>query len=399
MATFRYRGLDPAGVTVEGRIAALDSVDAQKQLENQSIAPFELTEVRPDARKFTRNRARPADRQRFIRQLAVLIRAGTALLPAIDSLIADETCRELAMEGENIRRDLRSGARLSEAMMRHMPRLPSYAPRLVELGETTGQQARALNDIAAQMEQDLKAAAEVRNALAYPAFLAFAGLTAIIFIFMFVVPRFATLIGDDRSAMPAFSRWLIETSLLLRENALAVAVIAGLAVLAIVMLLRNPAARAAGYRLLESVPVISTFLRASDIARWARITGTALSGGSGLVEALQLAESAVSSRTRRIGLQEARRAIRSGDAIDVALRTHTDFDAMSLNLIKTGRSSASLDEMLLFLAGIYEDDSRNRAKQVTALAEPLAIVFIAGVIGAIVVGLVLAMTSMYDIAI
>ncbi len=399
MAIFRYRALDATGATVEGRVAAEDSIEAQRQLEAQSVAPFELSEVRAGERKFSRNKARSADRQRFIRQLAVLIRAGTALLPAIDSLIADETCRELAMEGENIRRDLRSGARLSEAMARHMPRLPPYASRLVELGETTGQQAKALTDIAAQMEQDLKAAAEVRNALAYPAFLAVAGVAAITFIFMFVVPRFAALIGDDRSAMPAFSRWLIETSLLLRDNigmvmALIVALVVG-----VMFLARNKASRAAGYRVMERLPVISGFLLAADTARWARITGTALSGGSGLVEALQLAESAVASQTRRLGLQEARRAIRSGEPIDVALRTHTDFDSMSLNLIKTGRTSASLNEMLLFLAGIHEDEARNRAKRVTALAEPLAIVFIAGVIGAIVVGLVLAMTSMYDIAI
>lgn len=224
-------------------------------------------------------------------------------------------------------------------------------------------------------------------------------MAAITFIFMFVVPRFAALIGDDRSAMPAFSRWLIETSLLLRDNigmvmALIVALVVG-----VMFLARNKASRAAGYRVMERLPVISGFLLAADTARWARITGTALSGGSGLVEALQLAESAVASQTRRLGLQEARRAIRSGEPIDVALRTHTDFDSMSLNLIKTGRTSASLNEMLLFLAGIHEDEARNRAKRVTALAEPLAIVFIAGVIGAIVVGLVLAMTSMYDIAI
>ncbi|MGY6628147.1 MAG: type II secretion system F family protein [Oceanicaulis sp.] len=399
MAIFRYRALDATGATVEGRVAAEDSIEAQRQLEAQSVAPFELSEVRAGERKFSRNKARSADRQRFIRQLAVLIRAGTALLPAIDSLIADETCRELAMEGENIRRDLRSGARLSEAMARHMPRLPPYASRLVELGETTGQQAKALTDIAAQMEQELKAAAEVRNALAYPAFLGVAGVVAITFIFMFVVPRFAALIGDDRSAMPAFSRWLIETSLLLRDNigmvmALIVALVVG-----VMFLARNKASRAAAYRVMERLPVISGFLLAADTARWSRITGTALSGGSGLVEALQLAESAVASQTRRLGLQEARRAIRSGEPIDVALRTHTDFDSMSLNLIKTGRTSASLNEMLLFLAGIHEDEARNRAKRVTALAEPLAIVFIAGVIGAIVVGLVLAMTSMYDIAI
>ena len=99
------------------------------------------------------------------------------------------------------------------------------------------------------------------------------------------------------------------------------------------------------------------------------------------------------------GLVEARRAIRSGEPIDAALKTHAGFDSMTINLVRTGRASASLDEMLLFVADIYEEESRNRAKRLTSLAEPLAILFIASIVGTIVISLVLAMTSIYDIAI
>ena len=95
---------------------------------------------------------------------------------------------------------------------------------------------------------------------------------------------------------------------------------------------------------------------------------------------------------------EARRSIRSGEALDEALKRHGDFDAMTTNLIKTGRISASLDEMLLFIAETHEAEAQNLAKRLTSLAEPLAIAFIASVVGVIVVSLVMAMTSLYDIA-
>ncbi len=398
MATWRYKGLDAEGAVVEGRLSAADEVDALRQLEGQSISPFDLSEAGAGERSYARNRARAQDRFRFIRQLSVLLRAGASLLEAFETVADQEPCRELAEQAAAVRRDLRGGSKLSQAMRAHMPKLPEYAPRLIELGETTGQMPKALSDVADQMDNDLRSAAEVRNALAYPAFLAVAGVVAVLFIFLFVVPRFATLIGEDRSGLPAMSRWVIETGVFLRSNmvesgfALAGAIVLG------VLIVRQPAVRRALSDAMFAAPVIGDFLRASETARWSRITGTALDGGAGLLDALTLAEAGVRSAKRRQGLVEAKRSIRGGDAIDAALKTHTDFDATTINLVRTGRASGRLDEMLLFIAEIFETESRDRAKRLTAIAEPLAVLFIASVVGLIVVSLVMAMSSLYDIA-
>lgn len=399
MPTYLYRGLNSDGAEVDGRLTAADEVEALRQLEVQHIAPFKLNEAGLEPRKYERKKARPQDRFRFMRQLSVLLKAGTPLLDAFDSLSADEPCKDLAEQALSVRRDLRSGAQLSVAMRDGFTDLPAYAPRLIELGEATGQLPKALADISTQMEHDLKAASEIRNALAYPAFLAVAGVFAIVFIFLFVVPRFANLLGDDRSSLPALSRWVIETGVFMSENMVQTGLFVAGAVAVVFALSRNKGVRASVSELMHRMPVVGSFLTASEVARWARACGTALSGGAPLVDALVLAESAVTSVRRKQGLAEARRAIRSGEPIDAALKTHAGFDSMTVNLVRTGRASASLDEMLLFVADLYEEESRNRAKRLTSLAEPLAILFIAMVVGTIVISLVLAMTSIYDIAI
>ena len=399
MPTYLYRGLNSDGTEVDGRLTAADEVEALRQLEGQKIAPYKLNEAGLEPRKYDRKKARPQDRFRFMRQLSVLLKAGTPLLEAFDSLSADEPCQDLAEQALKVRQDLRSGAQLSTAMREGFADLPEYAPRLVELGEATGQLPKALADIAAQMEHDLKAATEIRNALSYPAFLAVVGLLAIVLIFLFVVPRFANLLGDDRSALPALSRWVIETGVFMSENLVqtGLIVVGGLAV--VFALSRNATVRKSVSEMMYRMPVVGSFLAASEVARWARTCGTALSGGAPLVDALVLAESSVNSARRKQGLGEARRAIRSGEPIDAALKTHAGFDSMTINLVRTGRSSASLDEMLLFIADIYEEESRNRAKRLTSMAEPAAILFIAAVVGTIVISLVMAMTSIYEIAI
>jgi len=399
MPTFVYRGLNSDGVEVDGRLTAADEVEALRQLEAQKIAAFKLGEASVEARSYDRRKARPQDRFRFMRQMAVLLRAGTPLLDAFDSMAAEEPCKDLAEQAQKARQALRSGAQLSTAMRDAFPELPGYAPRLVELGEATGQLPKALTDISAQMEHELKSAAEIRNALAYPMFLAAAGVSAVLFIFIFVVPRFASLLGDDRSTLPAMSRWVIETGVFMRENLLQTGVIAGAIIFGVLALARNQTVRRFIAELMHQAPVIGSFLAASEVARWARACGTALSGGAPLVDALVLAEAAVTSSRRRQGLVEARRAIRAGEPIDAALKTYAHFDSMTVNLVRTGRASASLDEMLLFIAELNEEEARNRAKRLTSLAEPLAILFIAGVVATIVISLVMAMTSVYDIAI
>lgn len=398
MASYVYKGLDGDGATVTGRLSAADEGDALKQLEAQAISAFEIAPESDATKKFARRTARPKDRHRYIRQLAVLLRAGTPLLSAFENLSDEEPCRELYEATTAIRRSLRSGATLSQAMAQHLPGLPNYAPRLIELGETTGNVGQAISDIARQMDHDIKSANEVRNALAYPAFLACMGTVAVFFMFLFVVPRFASLLGGDTSGLPAFSRWVISTGVFLESN-LVMTLLVAFGILAFgIAAFRNARVRRAVVEGLNEVPIVKQFFKASETARWARTFATALAGGAPMLEALSLAESAVDLRRRKQGLKEARRAIRSGEAIDSALSQHTDFDAMTINLIRTGRASASLEEMLSFLADIYEEEARNRAKRVTALAEPLAVLFIASVVGLIVVSLVMAMTSLYDVA-
>lgn len=396
--SFRYKGLRADGAEVEGRISAVDEADAITQLSTQRVIPFEL-KADDIQRRFERRRARPVDRARFLRQLSMLARAGAPLLSCFDSLIEDEPCRDIAEQARLIRADLRGGSRLSAALSRRMPDLPDYAPRLVELGEATGSLPARLTEISAQMEADLAAAAEIRNALAYPAFLACAGMAAVFFIFTVVVPRFSALLADSRGEIPALSRVVLTIGEFAGANAWAVLAALAALILIVVRLTGSARIRQRLTGLAFRMPVLGGFLTASDTARWARVTATALAAGAGLIDALALAERGVLSPKLKSGLGEVRRAVRAGAMIEQALRAHTDIDAMTINLVRTGRLSGDLSGLLFFVAETGEAKTRNLAKRLTALAEPLAIAFIASIIGLVVVSLVLAMSSLYEFSI
>lgn len=394
--TFRYRGLKSDGSTVEGRVQASNRDDAILQLSAQRISAYEVTDDANDRSKFIRRKARPADYQRLVRQIAMLVKAGSPLLASLDTLFEDEPCEELHERIKRLRRNLKAGGRLSSTLMEHLPELPDYVPRLVELGEATGSLSERLTESAEQMERDQAAADEMRNALAYPAFLASAGLVAVLLIFTFVVPRFSALLDGSSADVPLLSRLVLQVGNFFNENILWIGLGLALLVVAVIRAAASKGLRAGLLDLMFKVPVASGFLKSVDSSRWARVTGAALAAGSSLLDALILAERGLMSRRNRSGMVEVRKAVRAGEPLEVAMRAHTDFEAMTLNLLRTGRLSGNLDEMLLFVAQTEEAQARNQAKRLIALAEPLAIAFIAGVIGVIVVSLVLAMSSLYD---
>lgn len=399
MPKFQYKALRRNGSTVSGEIEAIDQDAAYISIEKRQLAPFSLVE-RSDsavmdflrARKVTRK-----DQSVFIRQLATLLRAGVGLLEAMKSLAKSNANPVLAKTASAIRADLRAGQRLSTTLETHMGDLPRYVPRLAELGEATGALAKALADASERMEFEDTMRSEIRGALSYPMFLASVGGLIVILMFLFVVPRFDALIGDNRDSLPVISKIVISTGVWMKAHILMFLGGAGITVFGSVFLYRNNVVKEWFRNMAEKLPVVGSFLIQSEIGGWARTMGIALDNGADILTALRLGSSGLHSRELKHGMDGARSEIRAGRNIDEVLEEHLPaMDPLSIDLIRTGRNSGALADMLLFIADTKEKETRERAKGLTAIAEPTAILFIAMIVGTIVLSIVLAMTSLYD---
>ncbi len=399
MPRFQYKALRRNGSTVSGEIEAADQDAAYLAIEKRQLSPFSLVERRDSplmnflrARKVTRK-----DQSAFIRQLATLLKAGVGLLEAMKSLAKSNANPALAKCADAIRSDLRAGQRLSESLETHMQDLPRYVPRLAELGEATGTLAKALADASERMEFEDSMRSEIRGALSYPLFLAGVGGLIVILMFLFVVPRFDALIGNHRDNLPAISKVVIATGVWMKGHIPLFLAMAGVFTASAIFMVRNKAVREWVRSTAEKTPVIGSFLIQSEIGGWARTMGIALDNGADILTALRLGSSGLQSRELKSGMEGARSEIRAGRNIDEVLEEHLPaMDALSIDLIRTGRNSGALADMLLFVADTKEKETRERAKGLTAIAEPAAILFIAMIVGTIVLSIVLAMTSLYD---
>ena len=401
MAIFKYKALDRNGITVRGELEALSETEAFETLQRRRLEAFDIG-VKPESSELfgSTRRVKPKDLARYVRQLATLLSAGVTLLDALGSLSRSNAHPKLAQASNAIRKDLRAGARLSAAMGEHLPQLPRYVPRLAELGEATGQSAKALSDAAERMEYEDQMRSEITTALAYPMFLAVVGGVITFLMFLFIVPRFDQMLAGNRENLPMMSKVVIGAGVGLKNNLFSVLLVFAILIGGGVFISKSDSLRANLRSWLERLPVVGPVLVQSDLGGWARTMGIALDNGADLLTALQLGEYGLRSARLRAGMRVVRSEIRAGRNIDEVLEENIpDFDPLTIDLVRTGRASGGLSDMLLFVGKTQEAETKELTKRLSTLAEPIAIMLIAGIVGTIVISIVMAMTSLYDFAI
>lgn len=399
MPVYRYRALNEAGSPVRGRLEAADEDEAYARLKRQQLSPFEIRPLSGGARLnlFSRKLSQRLT-IRFVRQLSTLLSAGLPLLEAFDSLARSRASDELSRRARAIRKRLRGGGRLSSALEEVFPELPVYVVRLAELGEATGRVAPSLADAAARLEHEARMKAEIRSALAYPAFLVTIGSLIILLMFVFVVPRFDAMIEGHRDQVPLVSQMVIGFGTWFQEHWSLILIGFAGGLVAIATLGRRFALPARMSAALVHLPVLGRLIVDTEISRWARTVAIALRNGASMLDALMLGESASSLVPMRAELRLVRKAVRAGQPLDEALaRSHFGFGEDVLDLIRTGRNSGTMPDMLLFVSEMHEAEAHERSKRLTSLIEPLTILFISAIVALIVISVVLAMTSIYEV--
>ena len=402
MARFRYKALNADGALLDGSLDAGDERAAARQLERRGLTAVSLVaegaKAHAPGTPARRRRLRQQDLVIAFHELATMLQSGVALAEAVGAQTGGSHHPQLLAGFEAIGHGLRRGQAFSDALAAIKLPLPGYFLTLVRAGEQAGMLAQALADGVAQLEYDLEVRGEIRQALTYPAVLVTAGLGAVVMMFTFVVPKFAALLKRAED-LPWLASAVLNTGMFARQWWWALLLAVGALLAWALRKWRDLGARARGLERLERVPVLGTWRVEAEAAAWARILGTLLGNRVPLLDALALAQSSVHAPGRRARLEAASRAVRNGATLADALQEQGVLTPTGYNLIRVGERSGELPAMLRSLARLCANAGRTRMKQFLALLEPLAILVIGSVIGVIMIGIILAITSANDIAI
>ena len=393
---FRYRAVTREGRAVRDTVRAADELAALRELMAGGLTVTDLAEDGQVEVRGADRELRPAERVLVMRQLALMLEAGVTLLEALETVAAGVSARKGRAQLLEVIAALKRGEALGVALRAHAPGFPYYVYAMAEVGEAAGSVPEVLRVASEQMAYEDRLRRDLVGALTYPALLACAGVLAVAFIFVEIVPRFSALIGQNASHMPLMSKVVFAVGHFVNAHLILVGGGIAALVVAVAFAIGQPAVRERLYIIGRALPVVGDLLKAREIATWARLTSFALGNGVALMEASALARQGAPPGPFRDGLAASETELRSGVALHVALGRHTRLTPMDLSLLRTGQKSGALASMFGFLADSYDDRLKDAMKRFTSLAEPAAIAAISVVVGVIALSLVMALASIYD---
>ncbi|MFA9440973.1 type II secretion system F family protein [Uliginosibacterium sp. sgz301328] len=400
MPDYVFKAAAPGGHTESGTITAADMVSAMAALEDRHLTVFDLKDASaatPVGHNWRRPSVTHAARVVLVRELSTLANAGISLADALSTL--RDANRETALYGPLgvMVRSIHSGETFSSALEKAALGLPEYVLAMVRAGEATGNLGVALSRAADQMDFDARMRAQTREAMVYPSILIGTGTMAVLFIFAFVVPRFATLLRGRLDTLPWMSVVVLRTGAFFNAYFIESIVAIALLVAGVVAAARNPRLRV---RLLASaahLPVIGEWIHSGETARWTTGLSMLLQSKVGILPALELAASSVRLSTTTAKLRNLRAEVNRGRRLSQAIEHQRLLEPTSLSMVRVGEQSGELGPMLEHVAHYWNDKNQSMQRRVVSLIEPASILCLGAVIGFVMVGVVLAMASLSDV--
>jgi type II secretory pathway component PulF len=392
---FRYTAVDRSGRQVRDVVRARDARAAARSLAAEGLTPISLSEEAGVAGASKDRDLKFSERVAVLNQIALMIGAGVGLLEAMQTVAAGVAAAKGRAQLEQVIAALKRGESFAAAMQAHAPGYPFYLYAMARVGEATGELGQVLREAAEQMAFEHKLRRDFRGALTYPAFLMAFGVLVVLGIFIFMVPKFAVMVGDKFDTLPLISRIVFGMSAFTNAHLTGVLVTLGLVVAVPILSLSNKAVRHGIYAAARAAPVTGRLLKAREIGAWARLLGFSLDSGVLLLDAAALARTGAPEGPFKHGLEQVERDLKAGVAVDVSLGRHTQLELMDLSLLRAGQKSGQLAKMFLVVADRYDARLRDGLKQATAIIEPATILFVAIMVAILAVAVMLSLVSVY----
>jgi len=329
----------------------------------------------------------------FNQQLLTLLKAGLPILGSLDLLIKRQKDGYFRALLQNVRERVKGGEMLSEAFAaQHVfPRI--YTTTLMA-GEKSGNMDEVLNRYIGFQRLALTFKKKLIVSLVYPTLLITVVTCMLVFLVTYVVPQFAKLYEDLNAQLPAITLFMLNIGT--HTQRYAPAGVIGIIVIVLLLWRWKASDRGAEAidRALLSLPLVGDILLKHQVATFSRMLSTLLAGGMPLVPCLETAGASMSSRKILLGVQEAVVRVREGQTLAKSLEEQKMFPELSVEMIEVGESTGALPSMLNSVAEFYEEDVQTALGAAMALIEPVNLIFMAVVVGGILISLYLPIFSL-----
>jgi type IV pilus assembly protein PilC len=331
----------------------------------------------------------------FNQQFVTLIRAGLPILKSLDLLAERLTDPKLTPYINAVREDVRRGTLLSEAF-RQQGIFPKIYVTSVMAGEKSGSLVEVLERFITYQKLALSVRKKVLVSLMYPSVLIVLVILLMVFLVTYVVPSFATLYSSMSAQLPTITLYLIAIGTTARTYVLAYA--AGFAALGTGFYFwsRKEASQEKIDRVKVKTPLFGDIWIKYQVAQFARVLSTLLTGGIPLMQGLDTAADSLGTPLLRKTLEKAGRMVREGQTLSSSLASTGIFPELAVDMVEVGESTGALPSMLTSVAEFYEDDVNTKMTAVLSLIEPAIMIFMGIFVAFVLIALYLPIFSLAD---
>ncbi len=408
MPFYQYKAVTPGGEVQEGVLEASSGQAAVARIQAMGFIPIRAEEAgaakaavaqRPRPALFTRRGVSQDDITVLTRELATLLKAGLPLDRSFEILINLAANPKVAELLTKIRNEVRGGQALSKALEAQRDVFTRFYVNMIRAGEAGGSLPNVLLRLAEYMERSKALRDNVKASLTYPAFLAVVSVVAVVVLLGAVVPRFKPVFAGAGKTVPFVTQVVLFAGDAMRAYWLpGLFAIGGIAWL-LARWLRDPEVRYRFDRWRVTAPVVGDLFAKLEMARFSRTLGTLLANGVTLVAALNIVRDTMGNAWLAESVAGVARELKEGRGLGRPMMETGRFPMLAVHMILVGEETGRLDDMLMQVAETYDREVEVAIRKALALLQPVMIVAMALVIGFIIIAILSAMLSVYDIPI
>ncbi|MGD0745470.1 MAG: type II secretion system F family protein [Verrucomicrobiota bacterium] len=419
MPKYNYVALDARGNETKGSLEVATQNEAIGRVKEMGLFPTRIAEAeKVQEKQPTKKKARTGGKKggalniqikipgltgrvkqkvltAFTRQLATLVDAGLPLLRGLRVLEKQERNAALKTILGELALAIEGGSTFSEALAQHPKTFNRLYVNMIKAGELGGVLEVVLKRLAEFAEKAQKIKGKIKSALFYPIAVMIVATGILILLMTFVVPRFKAVFEDmGVGKMPKFTLIVLAVSDTIRFHILPTLGGVAVALILFFLLLKTKAGRLIWDKFKLKMPAIGPVISKVAISRFTRTLGTLISSGVPILQALTIVKETAGNVVISNAVAKVHESVKEGETITAPLESSAVFPPMVVSMVDVGEQTGALPEMLLRIADNYEEEVDNAVAAMTSLLEPIMIVFLAVVVGSIVIAMFLPLIAM-----
>ena len=399
---FKYTAKNPKGKIETGKFQGYSKLDVHSYLLSEGYEVYEIV-AQAKATIFNTDIGlnRPMKKSAlifYLTQLSTYLKAGIPIVDAIKILTNQSKSATEQTIWKSVVYELTMGSTLSDAMNRAGNDVfPRLLINMVKTAEVTGDLPEVLDEQVEYYKSTEKARKEMINAMMYPIFVFIFAIIIVTYIMLSVIPQFVNIYNSINAKLPAITVAIINVSNFMRHNIILLSLLTVIIVIVFILLYKkNVLFKASVQRFLMKVPVVGQIIIYNEVTMFTKTFATLINNNIFITDSMDILSRITDNEIYKGIIFDAVESLSKGDALSSAFNEQWAFPDSAYQMIVTGEKTGQLGTMMEKVAEYYQEEHYNAIARVKALIEPIMIIFLAVIVGGILLAVVIPMFTLYN---